>query len=63
MLSCLPWSLIGLPCSVEKPVLSPFAVHLGIPSLPINVCYFDFSFEMLITSAWFPHILSYKQIT
>lgn len=34
---------------VRKPLLSPFAIHLNIPGLQINVSPFNFSFEMVKT--------------
>lgn len=63
MHNCCPvWKWFWLPPTVEKLLLSLFAIHLNIPLFHKNVCHFELSFEMVVTLAWFSQILWVKYI-
>lgn len=53
-MSCVWWRDIPSP-SMKKPVLCHVHIHFSILLFIINSCFFDFSFELVQTSAWFPH--------
>lgn len=59
-MSCLVKMQLTSFLLVEKLILSLLTTHLTTPLFHINLCSFDFSFELVITSAWFPHIRKKK---
>lgn len=50
------------PAAPQKSPLSPFSSSVRAPLLHVNADFFDFFFELLITSTCFPHLIELNMI-